>query len=127
MTDQGEQQRAHTDQSPSELTIVRPDESEPFVPIVGAILLDMAVHLGIGALIGGALWTFVGPGWAIGAGLVAWIGSSFLHRTLIQHECGATFGKAMFDLTLRRADGTAPSFRQLLSRWISGALQVLSA
>ncbi|MDO3645778.1 RDD family protein [Nocardia mangyaensis] len=107
----------------SSLTITRPDGTEgTAVPVTLAVLIDMALHLGIGI----TTWWLLhpdAPAMAILYGLLAWIGSSFLHRTLLQRLTRTTLGKAVFALRLRHPDGTYPSLSRLIRRWTSSLLE----
>ncbi|MFF2086062.1 RDD family protein [Nocardia sp. NPDC058176] len=111
----------------SSLTITRSDGTEgAAVPVVLAILIDVALHLGIGL----ATWWLLrpdAPGMAIIYGLLAWIAASFLHRTVLQHLTRTTLGKSLFDLRLRHPDGTYPSLPRLIRRWTYSLLETIVA
>ncbi|MFD4460389.1 RDD family protein [Nocardia sp. NPDC058480] len=84
--------------------------------VIPAFLIDMALHAAIGA----TAW-YVAPGTtAVLYGIIAWLGVSFLHRTVVQRLTGTTVGKCSYGLRLRYADGTYPSFWQLTGQWFRG-------
>lgn len=84
--------------------------------VIPAFLIDMTLHAAIGA----TTW-YLAPGpTAVLYGILAWLGASFLHRTVVQRLARTTFGKCSFGLQLRHADGTYPSFWQLTVQWFRG-------
>ncbi|WP_336081185.1 RDD family protein [Nocardia sp. SSK8] len=84
--------------------------------VIAAFLIDMALHAAIGA----TAWYLASGPTAVLYGLAAWLGASFLHRTIIQRLTRTTIGKCSFGLRLRRADGTYPSTGQLIIQWLRG-------
>ncbi|TCJ99400.1 RDD family protein [Nocardia alba] len=84
--------------------------------VIPAFLIDAALH----ATIGITAW-YLAPGpTAVLYGILAWLGASFLHRTVIQHRTRTTIGKCRYGLRLRYADGTYPSTWQLTVQWFRG-------
>lgn len=86
--------------------------------VIAAFLIDMALH----ATIGLTAWHLASGPTAVLYGIVAWLGASFLHRTVIQRLTRTTVGKCSFGLELRHADGTHPSTGQLVVQWFRGGL-----
>lgn len=84
--------------------------------VIPAFLIDMTLHAAIGA----TAWYLASGTTAVLYGLLAWLGASFLHRTVIQHHTGTTIGKCRYGLRLRHADGTYPSTWQLTVQWFRG-------
>ncbi|MGW4633288.1 RDD family protein [Nocardia sp. NPDC004415] len=84
--------------------------------VIAAFLIDATLHAAIGA----TAWYLAAGPTAVLYGLAAWLGASFLHRTIIQHLTHTTIGKCSFGLRLRRADGTHPSLWQLVTQWFRG-------
>ncbi|APE36344.1 hypothetical protein BOX37_23125 [Nocardia mangyaensis] len=86
--------------------------------VIAAFLIDMTLHAAIGA----TAWSIASGPTAVLYGIVAWLGASFLHRTLIQRLTRTTVGKCSFGLELRHVDGTYPSTGQLVGQWFRGGL-----
>ncbi|MGW5456092.1 RDD family protein [Nocardia sp. NPDC003979] len=82
--------------------------------VIPAFLIDMALHAAIGL----TTWHLVQGPTGVLYGLLAWLGASFTHRTIVQHLTGTTIGKCSFGLSLRHADGTHPSLGQLIIQWL---------
>ncbi|MFD3591599.1 RDD family protein [Nocardia sp. NPDC058640] len=84
--------------------------------VIPAFLIDMALHTAIGT----TAW-YLAPGTtAVLYGILAWLGASFVHRTIIQRLTGTTIGKCSYGLRLRHADGTYPTTWQLIGQWFRG-------
>ncbi|MFD3743042.1 hypothetical protein [Nocardia sp. NPDC058633] len=84
--------------------------------VIAAFLIDMTLHAAIGA----TAW-YVAPGaTAVLYGIAAWLGASFLHRTVVQRLTRTTIGKCRYGLRLRHADGTYPSTWHLIGQWFRG-------
>ncbi len=84
--------------------------------MIAAFLIDMALHAAVGA----TAWYLASGPTAVLYGLAAWLGASFLHRTVIQRLTRTTIGKCSFGLRLRHPDGTYPSTWQLITQWFRG-------
>lgn len=84
--------------------------------VIPAFLIDMALH----AAIGMTAWYLATGTTAVLYGIAAWLGASFLHRTVVQRLTRTTFGKCSFGLRLRHADGSYPSIWQLIGQWFRG-------
>ncbi|MEV0059916.1 RDD family protein [Nocardia sp. NPDC050718] len=115
------------------LTFVRPESSEPQRPknefpltgrtsagdetgVIPAFLIDMALHAAIGV----TAWYVATGATAVLYGIAAWLGASFLHRTVVQRYTRTTIGKCSFGLRLRHADGSYPTLWQLIGQWFRG-------
>ncbi|WP_342801714.1 RDD family protein [Nocardia sp. No.11] len=115
------------------LTYVRPDAAEPQRPadefplsgttstgdetgVIPAFLIDTALHAAIGVTV----WYLATGSTAVLYGIAAWLGASFLHRTVVQRFTRTTFGKCSFGLRLRYADGRYPSLWRLIGQWLRG-------
>ena len=83
----------------------------------------MALHFGAAV----AVFALAGPedpAKAFGLALLAFIVTSFVHRTLVQRVFQTTIGKAIFGLVLiRRSDGQPPNLWDLLLAWLVGVLK----
>ncbi|MFF2086058.1 RDD family protein [Nocardia sp. NPDC058176] len=86
--------------------------------VITAFLIDMTLH----ATIGATAWAIASGPTAVLYGIAAWLGTSFLHRTVIQRFTRTTIGKCSFGLELRQVDGTYPSTGQLIVQWFRGGL-----
>ncbi|MFE1591994.1 RDD family protein [Nocardia sp. NPDC058705] len=84
--------------------------------VIPAFLIDMTLHAAIGA----TAWYLAPGATAVLYGILAWLGASFLHRTVIQRHTRTTIGKCRYGLRLRYADGTYPSTWQLVVQWFRG-------
>lgn len=84
--------------------------------VIPAFLIDMTLHAAIGA----TAWYIASGTTAVLYGILAWLGVSFLHRTVIQRLTRTTIGKCSYGLLLRYADGTYPSTGQLIGQWCRG-------
>ncbi|GAD81683.1 RDD family protein [Nocardia asteroides NBRC 15531] len=84
--------------------------------VIPAFLIDMALHAAIGV----TAWYVATGTTAVLYGIAAWLGASFLHRTVVQRYTRTTIGKCSFGLRLRHADGTYPSLWQLIRQWFRG-------
>jgi hypothetical protein len=84
--------------------------------VIPAFLIDMALHAAIGA----TAWYIASGATAVLYGILAWLGASFLHRTIVQRLTRTTIGKCSYGLRLRYADGTYPSTWQLIVQWFRG-------
>jgi uncharacterized RDD family membrane protein YckC len=84
-----------------------------------AITLDFLVHLGL--LVGSFVYfkhTTALANFPTVPAIGVWMGSSFLHRTVIQWIFQATLGKALFALRIvRRTDGRRVRFWDLVLTW----------
>ncbi|MEV6058689.1 RDD family protein [Nocardia asteroides] len=93
-------------------TTARGDETG----VIPAFLIDMALHAAIGV----TAWYVATGTTAVLYGIAAWLGASFLHRTVVQHYTRTTIGKCSFGLRLRNTDGSYPSLWQLIVQWFRG-------
>ncbi len=84
--------------------------------VIPAFLIDMTLHAAIGA----TAWYLAPGATAVLYGILAWLGASFLHRTIIQNLTRTTIGKCRYGLRLRYADGTYPTTWQLIGQWFRG-------
>ncbi|UGT57141.1 RDD family protein [Nocardia asteroides] len=84
--------------------------------VIPAFLIDMALHAAIGATV----WHLAQGPTAVLYGILAWLTTSFLHRTIVQRLTRTTIGKCSFGLRLRHPDGTYPSLWQLITQWFRG-------
>ncbi|MGY0500947.1 RDD family protein [Nocardia sp. FBN12] len=84
--------------------------------VIPAFLIDMTLHAAIGA----TAWYLAPGATAVLYGILAWLGASFLHRTVIQRHTRTTIGKCRYGLRLCYADGTYPSTWQLVVQWFRG-------
>ncbi|MFC4126322.1 RDD family protein [Nocardia rhizosphaerae] len=81
--------------------------------VIAAFLVDMSLHLAIGATV----WHLAPGPTAVGFGLLAWLSASFLHRVVVQRFTRTTIGKCSFGLRLRHPDGTYPTTWRLIVQW----------
>ncbi|MFD6106135.1 RDD family protein [Nocardia salmonicida] len=107
-----ETRRRSTDEFPLTGSTSRGDETG----VIPAFLIDMALHAAIGA----TAWYIASGTTAVLYGILAWLGASFLHRTIVQRLTRTTIGKCSYGLRLRYADGTYPSTWQLIGQWFRG-------
>lgn len=95
--------------------------------VVVAFVIDMALHLGIGAAVWFAVTTYSDrPQTAVPLAVFAWLALSFIHRTFVQRVLHTTVGKALFGFRLHYPDGSRPTLWELIKQWFSGGFGVVS-
>ncbi|WP_435593133.1 RDD family protein [Nocardia sp. bgisy118] len=120
------------------LRYVRPEEpKEDEFPMVGsgrhedekngvqaavAFVIDLALHAAIGVGVWYAANRYGHAEQAVFFGVLAGIGCSFLHRTVVQRLTRTTLGKALFGLRLRKTDRSYPTLWELVRQWFQGAI-----
>ncbi|MEU4342946.1 RDD family protein [Nocardia sp. NPDC023852] len=95
--------------------------------VVVALVIDMALHLGIGAAVWFAVTTYSDrPQTAVPLAVFAWLASSFIHRTFVQRVLHTTVGKALFAFRLHHPDGSRATLWELIKQWFSGGFGAVS-
>ncbi|MGV9613024.1 RDD family protein [Nocardia xishanensis] len=96
------------------------------VRVAAAFLIDLALHAAIGAGVWYAANRFGHADQSVWFGVLAGLGSSFVHRTVVQRLTRTTLGKALFGLRLRKGDRSYPTLWELVRQWFEGLFAIVA-